>query len=118
MECFSKWNFAQNGMSLKIECYLKLNDTLNRMWLKMECHSKLNVNQNGMSLKMEFQSKWNVNQNIQGVFFLLVLPKKLEYGIFLKYWTGPPQSCLSTRSHVNSFWISLSVKGYKGILYL
>ena len=36
MECHSKWNVTQNGMSLKVEC-----------------HSKWNVTQNGMSLKME-----------------------------------------------------------------
>ena len=35
MECHSKWNVTQNGMSRK-----------------MECHSKWNVTQNGMSLKM------------------------------------------------------------------
>ena len=45
MECYSKWNVAQNGVSLK-----------------MECHTKWNVTQNGMSLKMKCHSNWNVTQ--------------------------------------------------------
>ena len=39
----------------------------------------------------------------------------IQGGFFLT-WT--PQNCLSTRSHVNWPRISLSVRGYKGILYL
>ena len=35
MECHSKWNVTQNGMSFK-----------------MECHSERNITQNGISLKM------------------------------------------------------------------
>ena len=47
MECHSKFNVTQNGMSLKTEFYL------NGMSLKMEYHSKCNGTQSGMSLKME-----------------------------------------------------------------
>ena len=36
----------------------------------------------------------------------------------LNYRTGPHLKVLSTRSHVNSPLISLSVEGYKGIFYL
>ena len=46
MECHSKWNVVQNGMSFK-----------------MECHSKWNVTENGMSLNLECRPKWNVTQN-------------------------------------------------------
>ena len=31
MECFSKWNVNQIGMSLKMECNSKLNVTQNEM---------------------------------------------------------------------------------------
>ena len=58
MECHSKWNFTQNGMSLKMECHV----TKNLISPKMECHSKMNVTQNGISLKMECHLKWNVTQ--------------------------------------------------------
>ena len=50
MECCSKWNVTQNGISLKIV-------TQNGKWLKW------NVTQNEMSFKMEFNSKLNVTQN-------------------------------------------------------
>ena len=54
MECLTKLNVSQNGMSHKMECQL------NGLLLKMEYHSKLNVTQNFMLLKMEYHSKWNV----------------------------------------------------------
>ena len=74
MECNSKWNVIQKGMSLKMkchsrnrmplkaECHLKWNDIKNGMSLKMQCHSKLNFNQSKMSLK-KMSFKWNVTQN-------------------------------------------------------
>ena len=39
-----------------------------------------------------------------------------EYRVFC-FKTGTPLNFLSTRSHVNSFCISLNVRGYKGILH-
>ena len=47
-------------MSLKMECHSKLNVTENGMSLKMECH----LNQNGMSLRIEYHLKWNVTQKV------------------------------------------------------
>ena len=82
MECHSKCNDFQNGMSFKIEYHSVGNVTNNgillkkRMSLKMEntqmkYHSKWNVTNNGMahkwnftqneiSLKIKCNSKWNV----------------------------------------------------------
>ena len=52
MECHSKWNVPQYGMSLI------MNVTQNGISLKKECHSKWSVTKmecslNGMSLKIE-----------------------------------------------------------------
>ena len=69
MECHSKLNVTQNGISLKgntiekgmsfkMECLFK-----NGMSLKMECPLKWKFTPNGMSLQMECHSNWNVTQN-------------------------------------------------------
>ena len=63
MECHSKWNVTQKGMSLKMEYHSKWNVTQNGMSLKIEYHSTWNVNKNLMSLNMECHSKWNVIKN-------------------------------------------------------
>ena len=63
MECYSKLNFTQNAMSLKMECHLNWNVTQiwnvakNLMSFKIECHLKRNFTQNGVLLKMECHSK-------------------------------------------------------------
>ena len=62
-ECHSEWNIAQNWMSLKMDRHSKWNVTQHVISLKMECHSKWNVTENEMSLKMECHSKWKVPQN-------------------------------------------------------
>ena len=56
MECHSK------EKPLKMECYSKWNVTQNGMSLIMECHTKWNVIQNGISLKLEGHSNFNVTQ--------------------------------------------------------
>ena len=50
MECQSKWNVTQIGISNKMKCYLKWNVTQQyvtqkAMALKIECHSILNFTQ-------------------------------------------------------------------------
>ena len=57
MECNSKWNVTQDGMSLTKEFPMKWNVTENEMSLETECHSKWSVTKNAMSLK------FNVTQN-------------------------------------------------------
>ena len=56
MDCHSKWNVIQNGMSPKMECHSKGNFT------KMDCHSKWNITRNKMSLKLESHSNLNVTK--------------------------------------------------------
>ena len=58
MECYSKRNDTQNGMSLKWnltknQCYSNWNVTQIKMSLKMECHSNLNVTQIGRLNRLE-----------------------------------------------------------------
>ena len=57
MECHPKWNFSQNGISLKTGCRSKCNVT------QMKCHSKWYVAQNGLSLKNGMLLRWNIIQN-------------------------------------------------------
>ena len=74
MECHSKLNVTQNGMSLKqnvpqygmslkVECCTTSSFTQNGISIKMKCHSKWIFTQHGMSHKTECHSKWNVTQN-------------------------------------------------------
>ena len=64
MECYSKWNVAQNGLSLKMECHTKWSVTQNGMSLKMKCHSNWNVTQIQMSFKIKWPLKYiNIKQN-------------------------------------------------------
>ena len=67
MECHSKWNLSQHGMSLKLECHSNWN--VIQIWCQsnwnvtqIKCHSNINVTQFGKSLKLECHSNWNVTQ--------------------------------------------------------
>ena len=68
MECHSKWNVNQNGMSLEMECQLNgmsmKKVTHIGMSPKMECNSKCNATKNEMSLKIECHSKFNFTKKI------------------------------------------------------
>ena len=68
MECNSKWNVTQNGMSLNMEGHSKLK------LIKIKYHSILNVTLNGTSLKMERHS----NQNVTLIGISLILEHYLN----------------------------------------
>ena len=46
MECHSKWNVTQNGVSIKMEYHSKWKVTHDGILLKMGCHLERNVDKN------------------------------------------------------------------------
>ena len=46
LECHSKWNVIQNGMSIKMECHSKWKVPQIGMLLKPECHTKFKCHSN------------------------------------------------------------------------